>query len=160
MLTQERLKELLEYNPETGQFIRKKQIHGHHIGDVAGTIKANGYSYIGVDGKQYRAHRLAWFYTHGKWPAEHIDHINRIPTDNRLCNLREATMSQNMQNRGALKSNAVGLKGVMKRCRKYLSTIRIDGKSVKIGSFNTAEEAHAAYCKAAEELHKEFVNYG
>jgi hypothetical protein len=159
MLTLERLKETLEYNPETGHFIRIKPRSSVRVGDIAG-YKCNGYISIEIDRNPYRAHRLAWFYTHGEWPAEHIDHINGDKMDNRLCNLREATRSQNMMNSKVQKSNTSGLKGAYKRGRGYVSTIRMGGEEVYLGFFKTPEEAHAAYCKAADEHHKEFARHG
>lgn len=160
MLTQERLKELFEYNPETGQFTRIKCKIRKLVGQKAGYLHPNGYIYLEIDYKPYRVHRLAWFYTYGKWPAEHIDHINGDKADNRLSNLREATRSQNMMNRKIQKSNTSGLKGAYKRGRGYVATIRMGGEEVYLGFFKTPDEAHAAYCKAADEHHKEFARHG
>jgi hypothetical protein len=103
MLTAERLRELLDYDPETGRFIwRKDHPTAKHIkaGSVAGTKNGRGYWVIGVAGAKYVAHRLAWLYVTGEWPAHLVDHENGDRLDNRFANLREATDSQNNFNRG------------------------------------------------------------
>ena len=112
-MTQEELHQLLDYNPETGEFFWKscpaKKIK---FGQKAGSIcKIHGYVLIGIKKKQYRAHRLAWLYVHGKWPYPEIDHINRVKTDNRIANLREADRSMNNLNRGTLVRKPLNMKG-------------------------------------------------
>ena len=101
MLTQQQLKEHLSYDYATGVFInlRNKPGRGGGIGSVAGNSNVNGYVYIKVMGKRYMAHRLAWLYHYGEWPVNEIDHINNIKDDNRICNLRDVTHSENQQNR-------------------------------------------------------------
>ena len=83
------LKEILEYNQETGVFTRKKKISSSNIGDVAGSVESQGYVIISIKNWPFKAHRLAWFYVHGKWPIDCIDHINGNRADNRIENLRE-----------------------------------------------------------------------
>lgn len=99
MLTVERLKALLEYEPETGAF-RWKSPTNQRIrrGIATGRVGTKGYLYIGIDRKSYMAHRLAWLYVHGHWPLEQIDHINRIKTDNRIANLRDVPDAINKLN--------------------------------------------------------------
>src|SRR5205085_9675180 len=92
-LTAQRLRELLHYDPQTGSFTRRSD--GRVLGCKS---KHLGYWIVGVSGGQYYAHRLAWFYTHGRWPEGHIDHINCDKTDNRLENLREVQQRINNQN--------------------------------------------------------------
>jgi hypothetical protein len=100
MITQSLLKEYLDYNPITGLFTWKIAKGARaNIGDLAGHKNKDGYIRIIIDKKGYKAHRLAWFYVHGKWPTLLIDHINRIRDDNRICNLREASAELNAQNR-------------------------------------------------------------
>jgi len=160
-ITVERLREVLAYDPETGIFTRKVSTNSRvKIGDVATHMGPFGYLYIQVDGGRYFAHRVAWFYQTGSWPAEMIDHINGVKSDNRFANLREATRSQNMQNRRTYKSNACGLKGVGWNIRRnrWQAKISVNGTRMFLGYFDTPEEAHAAYVAAAERHHGEFAN--
>lgn len=112
-MTQEELHQLLEYNPETGEFFWKSCVSKRiKVGQKAGSIcKIHGYELIGIKNKQYRAHRLAWLYVYGKWPNPEIDHINRVKTDNRIANLREADRSMNNLNRGTLVRKPLNMKG-------------------------------------------------
>lgn len=95
------LKERLDYDPEQGVFVRKAtKSFRPLVGRIAGSYAhKSGYVFIEVDRKKYAAHRLAWLFVHGKWPTEAIDHINRVRSDNRICNLREASNFTNSQNR-------------------------------------------------------------
>ena len=158
MLTQERLKELLDYDPETGVFTWKSIVFGSHmkVGSVAGSMYSNGYLRIKINGKDYRAHRLAWLYMYGCWPTNQIDHINRVRDDNRIANLREATNKENQWNRGKQKSSTSGFTGVSwhKKSGKWQSRIAVNKKVIQLGVFNTPEEAHAAYVRAKAEHHK------
>ena len=155
-LTQERLKEVLHYDHETGIFTRKiKTASNTKIGDIAGGLTDQGYSTICIDYKGYRAHRLAWMYLYGYFPKE-IDHINGNRLDNRLCNLREVTRSENNQNHKKLRSNnTTGYVGVsqFKRDNNFLARIVVDGKIKSIGYFDTPEEASEAYLKEKRLLH-------
>lgn len=119
---------------------------------------SNGHRYIGIDGKLYLASRLAYFYVTGFWPQE-IDHKNRNPSDNRWNNLRAATRSSNMANTKRYASNTSGYKGVdfRKDKKKWRASTTIDGKTKFIGYFNSAQEAHTAYCRVVKERHKEFA---
>jgi hypothetical protein len=115
MLTQSRLKEILKYSPDTGEFVhlvQKKGGRGIKPGDVAGDFCSYGYRRIGIDGKRYRACRLAWLYMTGEWPEKHVDHVNGIRSDDRWENLRSASIRQNAFNRGVSQRNSVGIKGV------------------------------------------------
>lgn len=101
-LTAERLRELLHYDPEAGVFTRRTNSNNKaRIGDVAGHRTAKDYWSIKISGVAHSAHRLAWLYVYGAWPREGVDHANGIKTDNRIANLREATHSENMQNKKA-----------------------------------------------------------
>ncbi len=113
MLTQERLKELLHYDPETGVFTRRVYRNSNaRAGDVAGTLDPLGHLKISIDYKGYQCHRLAWLYMNGYFPELHIDHINRDAADNRLCNLREVSVSCNIKNSKQFANNTSGVKGV------------------------------------------------
>lgn len=152
-VTADKLRTLLNYNPETGKFtwLIKPSI-GTAIGATAGSLTRKGYIHISIggQGKQYCAHRLAWLYVTGKWPKDQIDHINGVRHDNRFSNLREASSALNGQNRhGAQSNNKSGMLGVSQvRAGKYRATIRINQKKVHLGYFTTPQKAHAAYVTA------------
>jgi len=169
-LTQDRLKELLNYDSDTGVFTWRiaRKGSGRLVGDVAGCLAphSNGVGgkartrdlvLIGIDYKLYRAHRLAWFYVHGSWPNK-IDHINGDPTDNRIVNLRDVTSQINSQNiRKSQPYNSTGMLGVAvdKSRNCFKSEIRLpDGKKKFLGRFKTAEEAHNAYVYAKRIYHE------
>lgn len=154
-LTLERLKSVLSYDSQTGIFVWRVQLGWKgRAGSPAGTRHARGYTHIMVDQKLHLAHRLAWFYVTGNWPKDKIDHIDCDRANNRFDNLREATASQNSQNSKKREGKASKLKGVSwhVRNRKWESRIKRDGKQIRLGLYGTEEEAHAAYCKAANEL--------
>lgn len=156
VLAQDRLKELLQYDADTGRFVWKiKPNRRVVVGTEAGANK-DGYVVIRLSGVNYFAHRLAWLYVHGKWPNEHIDHINGDRADNRLCNLRDVNRSTNMRNMRAHKDSMVPLVGVSidsRRSKPYRASIYTDGKHKHIGYFATADEARVAYMQAKEKYH-------
>lgn len=156
MITQERLKQVVTYNDASGEFTWNLNTRTTKIGRKAGSIDKDGYVVIGVDGKQYFAHRLAWLYVYSAWPNEMIDHINHIKTDNRIENLRDLSNSLNGQNRLKAQSNnrTSGLLGASwhKANKRWRSTIHIGGRQVFLGQFDTAMEAHNAYL-AAKRIH-------
>ena len=146
------MQKLLAYNLETGVFTwLQNRSRGVKTGDVAGSKMADGYTQIRINGKHFLAHRLAWFYAYGAWPDKHIDHINRNKSDNRLSNLRQATPSQNAQNRSVNARSSTGLKGVTfhKRDKKYQAAITLNGCVKHLGYFDDGESAHAAYVSAS-----------
>ena len=156
LLTARRLHELLNYDPDTGIFTwRVKRSGTARAGCVAGSKNNIGYLVISIDNKPYKAHRLAWLWMHAEWPSKAIDHINQVKSDNRLCNLREASISENSQNRPMFRNNTSGFRGVHwhKQARRWRAYIRVNGKQYSIGCFATAEEAFAAYKNAASRLH-------
>jgi hypothetical protein len=155
MLTQERLKEVLTYNPQTGFFTRNKT-----GGPIGCANKKLGYYQIGIDYKRYYAHRLAWLYMYGEMPNKDIDHINNNGFDNSINNLRTATRKENIRNSKHQKNNTSGYKGVIEIKGKWRAAIKVDRKNIYLGMFSTAEEAHRAYCNAADFYFKEFANYG
>lgn len=152
-LTAQRLKEVLDYNPTTGVFTWKvTRARGARAGAIAGSISKDGYGLIGIDGRNYPAHRLAWLHYHGVWPKGDIDHVSLDKLDNRIINLRPASRSQNMANTTAHRDNHSGLKGVFfdRRRQRWASMITKDGRRKWLGYFDTAELAHAAYTRAAD----------
>lgn len=163
LVTLDRLKALLQYEPETGVWTwLVARSNRHPAGAIAGTTQSNGYIYIGIEGKLYLSHRLAWFYMTGKWPANAIDHINRNRADNRRLNLREATMAQNLANTLKHKDNVSGYKGVCwhTAAKKWHAQICVNMQHINLGLYTSKEEAYAAYVAAANNFHGEFANYG
>jgi len=113
LITQERLKSLLTYDPDTGEFRWAVSTSNRTpVGTVANCRDKYGYVVIRVDKKLYKAHRLAWLYEYGVWPAKNIDHINQTPSDNRIANLREADQHENNQNRRVQRNSQSGVTGV------------------------------------------------
>ena len=154
-LSQSRLKEVLNYDPVTGEFIwnvslSNRQRAGASAGGVSGST---GYHRITVNGSTYLSHRLAWLYVYGEWPEDQLDHINGNRADNRIANLRQATNSANQQNIAMRSHNSTGFTGVWKRFNKYMAEIRHEGKRYKLGSYDSAEDAYESYLMAKETLH-------
>lgn len=143
MITQKRLKELLEYDEEKGVFIYKTKRGSRQKGSIAGSFQNKGYIQITVDNENYLAHRLAWLYVYGEWPKHQIDHINRIKTDNRIVNLRDVNNSTNHHNVGIRKHNTSGVTGVYwsNNKNKWVASIEINNKKYHLGIFNTLEDA-------------------
>lgn len=125
-------------------------------------MKKKGYIAIKVNGKTYKAHRLAWLYVYGVFPKEQTDHLNGIKSDNSIKNLREATASENMLNRKHFKNSASPFKGISfhKGQGKWTAKIQVNKKRLWLGSFNTINSAVKAYKEAAIKLHGNFVNFG
>jgi HNH endonuclease len=155
MITQNVLKNLLNYDPKTGIFVWKNNLSNRiKIGDIAGSIRKDGYITIRIDGKAYLAHRLAYFYIYGKFPKNGIDHIDGNMGNNRIDNLREANQSENMQNiKMEYCNNHTGFLGVGIIGKRYISQIGLSGKRIYLGCFKTPEQAHDAYLKAKRKLH-------
>lgn len=152
----------LQYNQETGYLIWVKA-RSHRIGKIAGHVGCSGYRKIGCKGYMFRAHRLCWFIVYGVMPEYEIDHINGLKDDNRLCNLREATLSENRTNVKLRSSNTSGFKGVCivnRIAKPYRAAIQKNRRRISLGNFETAEQAHDAYVKASIKFHGEFANTG
>ncbi len=163
-LTYERAHQLLEYNQDTGDLIWKKRgvqpFDWGTAGKVAGFVdeRAAGRKCVRIDRKLYLAHRVIWLMVTGSWPAMDIDHKNGNAGDNRFENLRLATVTENNRNTGLSKNSTTGFKGVhfYKAVQKYQAHITVNRKRIHLGYYETAEEAHEAYCKAAADLHGDF----
>lgn len=161
MLTQERLKELLSYDKETGQFTWLSARGNKKNGSIAGCINGIGYFKIGVDGAVYLSHRLAFLYVNGKFPDNQVDHINGERTDNRYLNIRLVSGSENHRNRGLQKNNKSGRIGVLFRNKrnKWVAQVTLNGKCRHLGDFDNIEDAS----KARQEAEKKYgfhVNHG
>jgi hypothetical protein len=156
MLTAERLRELLDYDPETGIMTWQVDHRNAPAGSIAGTTTWERYVRIWINGRSYVRSRLAWLYTHGHWPAYQVDHINRNAGDDRLCNLREATQSQNTANRAPWGRS--GIKGVeVLPSGKFRVALKVNGKRCYMGVWPTAEIASAVYRNTAKLLHGKYA---
>lgn len=156
VITQERLKQLLNFNPETDEFTRKTTVGSRKAGTKAGTIARNGYVNIVIDRRSYLGHRLAWLWMTGNFPVNEVDHINHARSDNRWVNLRDVPRSVNHENRvNARKGSKTGVLGVRYSPRRhhFFSEIKVDGRYLYLGSFKTLEEARAAYLEAKRKHH-------
>ena len=167
-ITQELLKEFLDFSPETGVFTWKqrdikyfKSIRGFKIwnsrwpGKESGDIKKNGYRYISILHQRYLAHRLAWLYVYGYIPEDQVDHKDRVRFNNSIDNLRLASNAENAQNKIKPINTSTGIIGVYfrKDRSKYTTKISIGGKIKRLGHFLKKEDAEAAYLNAKRTYH-------
>lgn len=162
-LTQERLKELLHYDPDTGVFTWKANSYRRKAGSIAGYNNGKGYIQMRIDSKFYYAHRLAWMWVHGEFPKNEIDHINNVKSDNRISNLRSASRTENLRNMSLTKQNSSGVKGVywFKRTGKWRAVIRTGGGvHLHLGYHDDIELAELIVEEARRKYHGEFANNG
>jgi hypothetical protein len=152
------LQSLMRYEPETGHIYWLALGKGRIKKKPAGTLLRSGYVGICVGVKRWQAHRLAWALHYGAWPSDQIDHINGVKTDNRICNLRQATNSQNGKNLGLSKANTSGVKGVSfeKYTARWKASIRVDGKNISLGRFDSIAAAAEARKEAEKIYFKEW----
>jgi len=172
-LSIEQIRELLDYNPETGIFIwRQRAIRPGALARIdrnwnarfsgkqvaANVASQTGYSAMSIFCKRYNAHRIAWAHFYGSHPALEVDHINGDKIDNRICNLRLASRSQNAMNCKRKSNNTSGYKGVSfhKAAQKWHARICVDYKTLNLGLFATVEEAYTERLRAEQKLHGEF----
>lgn len=155
-LTQSRLKELLNYDPLTGQFTRAVPRAGFQTGSPVGAVDSYGYLVIRVDGKPYKAHRLAFLWMTGEFPSNQVDHKNRHKGDNSWSNLRDANPSNNRANVGAWRGKRLP-KGVFARGKRFRAIICKNGRNINLGTFDTQEAAHRAYADAAKAIFGQFA---
>lgn len=158
-LTQARLKELLHYDPESGIFTWKETTSKKiKAGDIAGCFKPIGHVYIGISGKNYYAHRLAWLYMDGFLPKNiGVDHIDRNPRNNKWANLRLASQQCNSRNCGTPKDNTSGVKGVSWciRGQKWRAHVSVSGKYRSLGYYESFDNAVCARLAAEQALNWE-----
>lgn len=157
-LTLGRLHEALNYDASTGRFSWASPRIGMREGSAAGSPHGRGYIAIRLDGRTYLAHRLAWFWVYGEWPALEIDHIDGDRTNNAIANLRDVPRCINSQNKKrANRDSRTGLLGVCKIARGWKAQIGANGIHHNLGVFSTPEEAHQAYVEAKRLLHPGYV---
>lgn len=155
MLTQEYIQSLFTYS--SGKLYWKASRKGAKHDRPAGTLNSNGYIRISIDKKLYYAHQLIYLFHHGNMP-KCIDHISGDKSDNSKENLRIASVQENARNQKKRTDNTSGYKGVAKSGKeKFRAYITIDKKQRWLGSFDSSEAAHAAYCKASKEEFGEFA---
>ncbi len=165
LLTQERLRALLHYDPETGAFTWRvvwgSGVARRQPGDRAGFANGDGQIRIGIDGKQHCAHRLAWLYMTGEWPKGLVDHKDLDRSNNRWSNLRAATKSQNTANSGLHVNNTSGLKGVSwnKKENKWQVNITVNKYQRRVGTFDCRAAGYFAYVIAADKAFGEFARF-
>ena len=175
-LTPEKLRELLNYDPETGVLTWRKRAvrpglarsdkgwNTRFVGKTAGRPGKHGHIYIGIayrklyETRNFAAHRLAWVHFYGEWPSTEIDHVNGVPSDNRISNLRLASRTQNMRNTRMRSDNTSGCKGVYwsKKSKKWCAFITINKKVTALGAFTDKQEAIKVRQDAARIYHGEF----
>lgn len=157
MITQSQLKDLFDYDPETGLFFRLSK----RSRNPRGCVDRQGYIRFKIYGRIYGAHRMAWIYMHGYDSKLLIDHINGDRQDNRIANLREATCSQNLHNAKRCSKNTSGVKGVswVKPLGKWIGRVKHQYKSYVVGYFNDIESAEIAMAAFREKLVGEFARH-
>lgn len=152
----QKLRQFVSYEPESGLLYWAqtcKQLSKIKPGALLGWINGEGYVEFGFQGRKLRGHRAAWALYYGYWPDGVIDHIDGNKINNRISNLRVTDRTGNSQNSLAPKG-PLRLIGVCReRNGRFGARIRANGKQIRIGSFGTAEEAHAAYLEAKGRLH-------
>ena len=174
-VTAEEVRAKVDYDPDTGLFVWRTRPGADHqtnawnakyAGTQAGSKMANGYVEIGwiSSGRRFRSlgHRLAWVHFYGAWPKDMVDHIDGDKANNRIINLREATMAQNAWNTGARPWSKSGVKGVSwdKSRGKWFASIFVNRKQIALGRYDDIREAAEAYAEAARRYHGDFANTG
>lgn len=155
-LTQERLKELLSYDPLTGVFLWRVNRGPARAGKRAGCLAPIGYRAIRIDRVMHWEQRLAWLYMTGEWPPAGTDHRDLNRSNNVWTNLREANQSQNGANRHGFGQYPKGVT-LHRQSGLFHAGAQKEGRRISLGYFKTPELAHAAYCDAAPKIHGEFA---
>lgn len=155
----ERVRELLDYDAATGDLRWRIGRRGASAGKIAGSLHKSGYWTIRIDRRATLAHHLVWIFHYGAGSARDIDHRDTNKLNNKIENLREATMSQNLANSKIAKNNTSGKKGVTwdSERKKWLSQLTFQGKNLYLGRFDNVDDAHTAYAAKAAELFGEFA---
>ncbi len=154
------VREMFDYNPETGVLTWRVKRNRMKPGDIAGCLHHQGYIVVTIDGRQYQGHRVAWAHYYGEWPKGGLDHRDTVRRHNWIKNLRRATNVEQNRNRTLSPKNKAGLKGVSTETVSgyvyYRATIYDQGNKINLGNFKTPQEAHAAYCGEAQRRFGEF----
>ena len=167
-LTQAYVRECFDYDPATGNLIWRARPQRHFknrhasatnsglAGQVAGTLMSTQYRLVTLDRKTYLAHRLVWFWHHGRFPCQDMDHINRIRSDNRIENLRECSKTQNQQSRRSWRAS--GSRGVEQlSVGTWRARIQLNGRPIHLGTFFSEKAAALAYARAAVDFFGSFA---
>lgn len=158
-LTAEILRGRLDYTPDTGALVWLERsgagCRTDLVGKRAGNLRSDGYLHVSVFGRKYLAHRLVWLHVTGTWPAGEIDHRNGVRDDNRFENLRDVTKVVNQQNRrdGKGAQRALGV-DFYRATGKFRARIKVDGRTLSLGHFDTKDEAVSAYVNAKRDMHE------
>lgn len=175
----EYLRQVLEYNPETGIFIWKNRSvdmfidgkqsahqscsswNAKYANRIASGYQSKGYVYIGINSRNFLAHRVAWKFYYGDEPPRYIDHIDGNKKNNAIKNLREATQSQNNANSKKFKNNTSGYKGIIwdKSRNKWQVKVQFEGKTIHFGRFNDLESAIKIHKDAFSKLYGEYARF-
>ena len=158
----EYFKTFISYDPETGLFKWNASIGTKKSGSHAGTVLTacnKKYISIQINKKQYLAHRLAWLFINGEWPADQVDHIDGCGLNNKISNLRSVTRIENSKNTRLNTKNTSGHFGVIFRHGKWIAQIGVNRKTIVIGTFSSKEEAISAR-KLAEIKYGFHKNHG
>lgn len=158
LISANELREIFDYRAETGELVYKRLRGSCLPGRVAGSMHHSGYRKIFLLGRFYAVHRLVWLHVHGSYPTKYLDHINRVPTDNRIENLREATPLENAQNQSITCKSKSGIRGVywVEKLKMWLVRLRVAGKHMHFGYFTNKEDAIKARMEASK-LHHPFA---
>lgn len=141
-----------------GLLYYKKTIGCMKKGSTVGSEDKDGYIKTIINRQTWRVHRII-FFMHNNYLPEYLDHIDGNPKNNKIENLRPATVSENNLNRGKHKRNTSGYKGVtwVASANKFSARLAVDKKRLFLGYFDDPKEAHHAYCNAAYKLAPNFV---
>jgi hypothetical protein len=157
-VSESQMLDVLRYDAASGLFYQAKSRRGVRAGDVAGCTRSDRYVIVRVLGKTHYAHRLAWFFTHGRWPSADVDHIDGDPSNNRIANLRDVSRAVNLQNqRRPHRSNkSSGQLGVSfdKQTGRWSAKVSVGNRTVNLGRHDSPDAAHAAYLIAKRDLHE------
>jgi hypothetical protein len=150
-VTQDAVRQLLDYDQESGELKWTGAARNQPKGQRAGGVGVRGYRLISILGKRYPEHRVIFLWMTGKFPAFDVDHVNRDKADNRWENLRPATRAENLHNLGRRSGNTSGKRGVWWHAKssRWTAQIRVNGRRVHLGLFESVDQASDAYEAAA-----------